>query len=191
MTKRNCFLRACFSPAGLLSTTAVVLLSGCGYFGGDEKQQLEQAWLAQDPQLQQVVEQIRSRGLDVVAQSAAAGTVSACVTEKLMQDPLGKLVNVEGALVESAKVAELLGDLQKVMQQDISFDQVASLLQKGADAAAYAKSLIEQQGLDQALQSLKQMATASEQFAQQDLGAHFQQLLLECKTVAPTPASAN
>ncbi|ACK47412.1 hypothetical protein [Shewanella baltica] len=174
----------------VLPATMLVLLSGCGYFGGDEKQQLEQAWLAQDPQLQQVVEQIRANGLDVVAQSAAAGTVSACVAEKLSQDPLGKLVNVEGSLVESAKVAELLGDLQKVMEQDISFDQVASLLQKGADAAAYAKSLIEQQGLDQALQSLKQMATASEQFAQQDLGAHFQQLLLECKTVAPTPTPA-
>lgn len=186
MTKRNCF-----SPTGLLSVTAVVLLSGCGYFGGDEKQQLEQAWLAQDPQLQQVVEQIRSRGLDVVAQSAAAGTVSACVTEKLTQDPLGKLVNVEGALVESAKVTELLGDLQKLMEQEVSFDQVAGLLQKGADAAAYAKNLIDQQGLDQAIQSLKQMALASEQFAQQDLGAHFQQLLLECKAISPVTSTAN
>ena len=127
----------------LIPATMMVLLSGCGYFGGDEKQQLEQAWLAKDPQLQQVVEQIRANGLDVVAQSAAAGTVSACVAEKLSQDPLGKLVNVEGSLVESAKVAELLGDLQKVMEQDISFDQVASLLQKGADAAAYAKALPE------------------------------------------------
>lgn len=186
MTKRNCF-----SPTGLLSVTAVVLLSGCGYFGGDEKQQLEQAWLAQDPQLQQVVEQIRSRGLDVVAQSAAAGTVSACVTEKLTQDPLGKLVNVEGALAESAKVTELLGDLQKLMEQEVSFDQVAGLLQKGADAAAYAKNLIDQQGLDQAIQSLKQMALASEQFAQQDLGAHFQQLLLECKAISPVTSTAN
>ena len=175
----------------LLSTSTLLLLGGCGYFGGDEKQQLEQAWLAQDPQLQQVVEQIRSRGLDVVAQSAAAGTVSACVTEKLMQDPLGKLVNVEGALVESAKVTELLGDLQKLMEQEVSFEQVASLLQKGADAAVYAKSLIEQQGLDQAMQSLKQMALASEQFAQQDLGAHFQQLLLECKATPAATTSTN
>lgn len=65
----------------MLPATMLVMLSGCGYFGGDEKQQLEQAWLAQDPQLQQVVEQIRANGLDVVAQSAAAGTVSACVAE--------------------------------------------------------------------------------------------------------------
>ena len=175
----------------VLSATMLVLLSGCGYFGSDDKQQLEQAWLAQDPQLQQVVEQIRTNGLDVVAQSAAAGTVSACVTQKLVQDPLGKLVNVEGSLVESAKVAELLGDLQKVMEQDVSFEKLASLLQKGADAAVYAKSLIEQQGLEQALQSLKQMALASEQFAKQDLGAHFQQLLLECKTTEPTSTSVN
>lgn len=32
----------------LIPATMMVLLSGCGYFGGDEKQQLEQAWLAQD-----------------------------------------------------------------------------------------------------------------------------------------------
>lgn len=165
----------------VLPMAMVGVLSGCGYFGSDEKQQLEQAWLAKEPQLQQVIEQIRTNGIEAVNQSAAAGTVSACVAGKLSQDPLGKLVDVEGALVESAKITELLGELQNVMEQEVSFDQVASLLQKGADAAAYAKSLIEQQGLEQALQSLKQMVVSSEQFAQQDLGAHFQQLLLECK----------
>lgn len=165
----------------VVSLATLLLLGGCGYFGSDEKLQLEQAWLAQDPQLKQVVEHIRAKGIDVVAQSAAAGTVSACVAEKLKQDPLGKLVDVEGALVESAKVAELLGDLQRVMEQEVSIEQITSLLQKGADVTAYAKSLIEQQGLEQAIQSLKQMALASEQFAQQDLGAHFQQLLQECK----------
>ncbi len=168
----------------ILPTAVLLLLGGCGYFGADEKQQLEQAWLAKEPQLQQVVEQIRSQGLDVVAKSAAAGSVSACVAEKLTQDPLGKLVNVEGALVESAQVAALLGDLQKLMEQEIGFDQVASLLQKGVDVAAYAKSLVEQQGVEQAMQSLKDMALASEQFAQQDLGAHFQQLLAQCKSAS-------
>ena len=165
----------------VLPVAMLTLLSGCGYFGADEKQQLEQAWLAQDPQLQQIVSQIRANGVDSVVPGAAVGTVSACVAHKLSQDPLGQLITVEGSLVESAKVAALLGDVQQLMEQDIGFEQVASLLQKGADAAVYAKSLLEQQGVEQALVSLREMARASEQFAQQDLGAHFQQLLLECK----------
>ncbi|MGS0730540.1 hypothetical protein ACVBKF_30355, partial [Shewanella sp. 0m-11] len=45
-------------------------LSGCGYFGGDEKQQLEQAWLAKNEQLQQVIEQIRTQGIEAVANGA-------------------------------------------------------------------------------------------------------------------------
>jgi len=104
------------------------------------------------------------------------------VATTLAADPVGRLISVEGALVESAKVSQLLADLQQVMEQDVSLDQVAALLQRGADAAAYAKTLIEQQGLEQALQTLKQMMIASQQFAQQDLGAHLQQLLASCPT---------
>jgi mannitol-specific phosphotransferase system IIBC component len=149
---------------------------------GDEKQQLEQAWLAKDQQLQQAVEQIRTQGLEAVAAGAEAGSVASCVATTLAADPVGRLISVEGALVESAKVSQLLADLQQVMEQDVSLDQVAALLQRGADAAAYAKTLIEQQGLEQALQTLKQMMIASQQFAQQDLGAHLQQLLASCPT---------
>ncbi|WP_299804078.1 hypothetical protein [uncultured Shewanella sp.] len=159
-------------------------LSSCGYFGGDEKQQLEQAWLAKNEQLQQVIEQIRSQGIEAVANGADVGSVAACVASKLEMDPVGELVNVEGALVESAKIAELLSELEALMDQDFSLDNMSSLLQKGADAAAYAKQIIAEQGVEQGLQHLQQMATASEEFASQDLGAHFQQLLLECQQQA-------
>lgn len=157
-------------------------LSGCGYFGADEKQQLEQAWLAKDEQLQQVIEQIRSQGIEAVAKGADAGSVAACVAGKLEMDPLGELVNVEGALVESAKVAELMSELEGLMDQDFSLENMSSLLQKGADAAAYAKQIIADQGIEKGLAHIEQMATASEEFASQDLGAHFQQLLSECQT---------
>ena len=159
-------------------------LSGCGYFGGDEKLQLEQAWLAKNEQLQQVIEQIRTQGIETVAKGADAGSVAACVASKLEMDPLGELVNVEGALVESAKIAELMNELEGLMEQDFSLENMSSLLQKGADAAAYAKQIIADQGVEQGLQHLQQMATASEEFASQDLGAHFQQLLLECQQQA-------
>ena len=166
----------------LVPATLSFLLTSCGYLAGDEKQQLEQAWLAKDQQLQQAVEQIRTQGLEAVASGAEAGSVASCVATTLVADPVGRLISVEGALVESAKVSQLLADLQQVMEQEVTLDQVAGLLQRGADAAAYAKTLIEQQGVEQALQTLKQMAIASQQFAQQDLGAHLQQLLASCPT---------
>ena len=157
-------------------------LSGCGYFGGDEKQQLEQAWLAKNEQLQQVIEQIRSQGIQAVASGADAGSVAACVASKLEIDPVGELVNVEGALVESAKVSELLSELEGLMEQDFSLENMSNLLQKGADAAAYAQQIIADQGIEKGLAHIEQMATASEEFASQDLGAHFQQLLTECQS---------
>ena len=161
---------------------ASAILSGCGFIGSDEKQQAEALWLAKDEQLKLAVEAVRSQGIDAVIKGAEAGSVSACVAAKLSEDPLGELVSVEGALAESAQVAELIGSIQKLLVQDISFEQVAGLLQQGADAASYAKSLIEQLGVTGAIASMQQMALASEQYATQDLGGHFKQLLLECQS---------
>lgn len=168
----------------MTAVAAALALSGCGWFGGDEKAALEQAWLNKDVEIKQAVEQIRTQGLEAVASSAQAGSVAACVADRLAKDPLGELATVEGALAESAKVAELLAELENLMSQEFSFDSAASLLQKGADMAAYAKVLIEEQGLEGASRSLAAMATQAESFAQQDLGAHFQTLIEGCKTSA-------
>ncbi len=81
-------------------------------------------------QLATVVQQIRERGLDTVLAQAEAGSVSACVATKLNADPLGKLISVEGALAESAKVTQLLADLEQLLQQDFSFEQLATTLEK-------------------------------------------------------------
>lgn len=54
--------------------------------------------------LQQIVEQIRSQGIEAVAKGTDVDSVSACVAEKLKTDPLVELVNVEGALAESAQI---------------------------------------------------------------------------------------
>lgn len=162
------------------------LLTSCGYFSTDPRQAAEQAWLAKEQQLATVVQQIRDQGLDTVLAKAEAGSVSACVANKLSTDPLGNLISVEGALAESAKVTQLLADLEQLLQQDFSFEQLANTLEKGAHAAAYAKTLLEQQGLDQALRTLQHMVQASTALAQQDLGAHLQQLLQSCQPASTT-----
>jgi hypothetical protein len=165
----------------MLPATLAFLLASCGYLESNPKAELEQQWLQQDAQLHAVIEQIRTQGIATVQQSAEAGTLAACVAQRLSVDPVGALINVEGALVESAKVAQLLADVNNILQQEISIDQLASVLQQGADAAAYAQSLIQSQGVEQALATLKTMVTQSQQFAQQDLGAHFKTVLNDCK----------
>lgn len=164
-------------------------LSGCGWFGDNEKAALEQAWLAKDTEIQSAIEQIRSQGLDAVSKSAAAGSVAACIADKLAKDPLGDLATVEGALTESAKVAELLAGIESALAQDLSLENAAALLQKGADVAAYAKTLIAEQGLEGASKTLAAMASQTEALASQDLGQHFQSLISSCK--APAAPAAN
>lgn len=174
-------------PKVKLSSALVLsgaLLTGCGYFGTGEQQQLEQAWLAQDAQLQQLVGQIRAQGLATVARGAEMGSLSACVSDKLASDPFAELFQVEGALAESAKISELIGQLQAMMEQEISIAQLTSVFQNGADVAAYAARLLDEQGAVQALASLQQMAQVSQQGVSEDLGQHFQSLLLSCKTSA-------
>ena len=158
----------------------LLFLSGCGFIGSD-KAKIEQAWLDKDQQLKTIIDEIRIQGIDVVAKGAKAGSLSQCVAIKLSDDPLGHLVSVEGALAESAKITELMGDLQGAMEQEFSLSQIISLLQQGADLAAYASVLIDQQGLEQALLSVEQLARSGGAFASEDLGGHFRQILLDCR----------
>ncbi|QYK02042.1 hypothetical protein [Shewanella psychrotolerans] len=158
----------------------LLFLASCGFIGSD-KTQIEQAWLDKDQQFKSIIDEIRSQGIDVVASGAKAGSLSQCIATTLANDPLGQLVSVEGALAESTKITELMSDLQGAMEQEFSLSQIISLLQQGADLATYASVLVEQQGLEQALLSVEQLARSGGEFASQDLGGHFRQLLLDCR----------
>lgn len=162
-----------------LSGVTFLLLTSCGYFSEDQQQQAEQALLSQDEKVAQAIEQIREKGLDAVVASAEAGSTAACVAGRLAQDPLGKLITVEGALAESARVSDLLAELEKLFQTEPSFEQMASLLQKGAASARYASQLIKEQGFEGAVQTLQSMASAK--LEQQGLGEHLQLVLASCK----------
>lgn len=157
-----------------------VLLTSCGYLSENPQQQAEQSWLSQDAELNNAITQIREHGISAVMASAEAGSVAACVAQNLNADPLGDFVNVEGALAETTQIATLLTDLQGLLAEDMNFEQMSELLQKSAQAATYAAQMIEQQGVEQALQSLQTMVANSKNFATEDLGSHLQQLLKAC-----------
>jgi len=172
-----------FIPLGLAFS-----LSGCDFLGDNAKVKLEQEWLAQHRQLDDVVKLIREQGLDTVVATAEAGSVAACVASKLAADPVGQLVTVEGALVETAKITQLLADVQQLLEQEIDLMQLSNLLKQGAELTTYASTLLSQQGLEQALATLKQMALQSQGLAQENLGGHLQGVMESCENTAPAPA---
>ena len=173
----------------LLALSVLVAMTGCGYLGEDPKNAQEQQWLMQDPEMAKAIAQIREQGLQAVAQSAESGTVAACVAKNLAADPMGKLISVEGALVESAQVAKLLADMEQLFSEEISLNTVTSMLEQGADVAAYAKTLISQQGFEQAMQTLTTLAQQTQNFATQDLGGHLQEVISSCKPATEQPAA--
>ncbi|WP_338326858.1 hypothetical protein [Shewanella algae] len=169
----------------MFSALALGTLSGCGWFAADEKAQLEQQWLAKDQELQQAIEQIRSQGLNAINRSAEVSSVTACVAEKLSLDPLGELIQVDGVLAEPARVSELLGQMQQLLEQGFSFENAAALLNKGADLAAYVSTLIESQGIDKALADVEQLLKNGTDIKDQQLGGHLQTLLNQCRQSPP------
>ena len=177
-------IQSLFIPLSL-----VFSLTGCGYFGDDVKAKQEQEWLAQHQQLNDAVKLIREQGLDTVVATAEAGTVAACVASKLTADPVGQLITVEGALAETAKITQLVADVQQLLEQELDLMQLSNLLKQGAELTAYATALLNQQGLEQALATLKQMALDSQGFAQENLGGHLQKVMEGCETPEPAPAT--
>lgn len=163
----------------LFSGIALLLLTSCGYFSENQQQQAEQALLAKDEQVAAAIALIREKGLDAVVASAEAGTTAACIASRLAQDPMGKLITVEGALAESSRIADLLADIEKLMQTEPSLEQMAGLLHQGAAAARYASELVKAQGVEGALTTLKTMASAK--LGEQGLGEHLQLVLATCK----------
>jgi len=171
-----------------LGSVALFLLTSCGYLAEDPQQLAEREFLQKDQQVADVINQIRAKGLDAVVASAETGSVAACVASRLAADPLGKLVAVEGALTESVKITQLLADLQQMLATEPDLADLSKVLEQGAAAARYASRLIQEQGFDGALATIKQMAATN--FTDNGLGQHFQLLVASCQSYDKTnPAS--
>lgn len=163
----------------LVTLVSGFLLSGCDSFE-DPKAKLEQAYLADHQELQQVVAQIREQGLNAVAKTAEAGSLAACVAGKLDADPMGALVEIEGALQESVDFAQLIESISQLSEQELSLNNLSDMLQQGTDALAYVKHLLENTSVSE----LKQQLSDSLNNAQtkgQDIGSHLRSQLENCE----------
>ena len=157
----------------------VLILSGCDA-AEDPKTALERQYFAEHQELQQVIEQIRVQGLDVVAKSADAGSIAACVAGQLNGDPMGALVEVEGALQDSVNLSEIIANIASFSEQELSLESLPGLLQQGADTLGYIKHLLQEYDLAE-LQTQASNMLKNGQTKTQDLGAHLRGLVEQCE----------
>ncbi|WP_372769210.1 hypothetical protein [Pseudoalteromonas sp.] len=163
----------------LMITMIGSTLAACD-FAEDPKKALERQYFSEHQELQHAIEDIRTKGLSAVKQGAEAGTVAACVASKLDADPMGALIEVEGALQDSIDLSELLVTLSNLSQQELSLESLPDLIRQGTDALTYVKHMLEQYDVDQIQQQAAELITNG-QTKTKDLGEHLRSLVEQCE----------
>lgn len=156
-----------------------VSLSGCDVFESS-KAQIEQQYLSENQELKAAIDAIREQGLQAVATSAESGSVAACVAKNLDSDPMGALIEVEGALQDSADLAGLVETINSLTEQELSLETIGKLLQHGAETVDYLKTLLSQYELSELQTQLSHLLEQG-QNKTQDVGQHLRDLIEQCK----------
>ena len=162
-----------------LAALLTVSLFGCDVFESS-KAQIEQQYLSENQELKAAIDAIREQGLQAVATSAENGSVAACVAKNLDSDPMGALIEVEGALQDSADLAGLVVTINSLTEQELSLETIGKLLQHGAETVDYLKTLLSQYELSELQTQLTHLLEQG-QNKTQDVGQHLRELIEQCK----------
>ena len=162
-----------------LAALLTVSLFGCDVFESS-KAQIEQQYLSENQELKAAIDAIREQGLQAVATSAENGSVAACVAKNLDSDPMGALIEVEGALQDSADLAGLVETINSLTKQELSLETIGKLLQHGAETVDYLKTLLSQYELSELQTQLTHLLEQG-QNKTQDVGQHLRELIEQCK----------
>ncbi|TMP82857.1 hypothetical protein CWB73_03220 [Pseudoalteromonas phenolica] len=162
-----------------LAALLTVSLFGCDVFESS-KAQIEQQYLSENQELKAAIDAIREQGLQAVATSAESGSVAACVAKNLDSDPMGALIEVEGALQDSADLAGLVETINSLTEQELSLETIGKLLQHGAETVDYLKTLLSQYELSELQTQLTHLLEQG-QNKTQDVGQHLRELIEQCK----------
>ena len=162
-----------------LAALLTVSLSGCDVFESS-KAQIEQQYLSENQELKAAIDAIREQGLQAVATSAESGSVAACVAKNLDSDPMGALIEVEGALQDSADLTGLVETINSITEQELSLETIGKLLQHGAETVDYLKTLLSQYELSELQTQLTHLLEQG-QNKTQDVGQHLRELIEQCK----------
>ncbi|KAF7774492.1 hypothetical protein PCIT_a0948 [Pseudoalteromonas citrea] len=162
-----------------LSTILLLPLTGCDVFESSKKQ-IEEQYLSQNSELKEAVESIREQGLTAFSATAEKGSVAACVAKQLDADPMGALIEVEGALQDGADLSKLAATIESLSEQEISLESIPQLLQQGADTVNYLRTLLSEYDLTELQDKVSQLLQDG-QSQSQDIGEHLRGLIEQCQ----------
>ena len=162
-----------------LAALLTVSLFGCDVFESS-KAQIEQQYLSENQELKAAIDAIREQGLQAVATSAENGSVAACFAKNLDSDPMGALIEGEGALQYSADLAGLVETINSLTEQELSLETIGKLLQHGAETVDYLKTLLSQYELSELQTQLTHLLEQG-QNKTQDVGQPLRELIEQCK----------
>lgn len=163
----------------ILSGILFLPLMGCDVFESSKKQ-VEEQYLSQNSELKAAIEAIREQGLETITSTAEKGSIAACVAKQLDGDPMGSLIEIEGALQDSADLSELAETINSLSGEEISLDSIPQLLQQGADTVNYLRTLLGESDLSELQDKASQLLTDS-QTQSQEIGAHLRSLIEQCQ----------
>lgn len=163
----------------LLATTFATTLTACD-LAEDPKKALERQYFAEHQELQEVIEAIRAQGIEAVKQGSEAGSVAACVAGKLDADPMGALVEVEGALQDSMDLSQFIETLSNLSEQELSLESLPDLIRQGGDVLTYVKHMLSQYDVAEIQQQTSELI-ANGKTKTQDLGQHLRSLVEQCE----------
>ena len=162
-----------------LSSILLLPVTGCDVFESSKKQ-IEEQYLSQNSELKEAVEAIREQGLAAVSATAEKGSVAACVAKQLDGDPMGALIEVEGALQDSGDLSKLAETIGGLSNQEISLENIPQLLQQGADTVNYLRTLLGEYDLSELQDKVSQLLQDG-QSQSQDIGEHLRGLVEQCQ----------
>ncbi|MBE0367061.1 hypothetical protein J8L98_21880 [Pseudoalteromonas sp. MMG013] len=165
--------------AFVLSGFLLLSVTACDVFESS-KTQIEEQYLSQNNELKSAIEAIREQGLATFSSTAEKGTVAACVAKQLDADPMGALIEVEGALQDSADLSKLAETIGSLSESEISLESIPQLLQQGADTVNYLRTLLSEYNLNE-LQEKAAQVLQDGRSQSQDIGAHLRSLIEQCQ----------
>ncbi len=154
-------------------------MTGCDVLE-DSKATLEQHYLAEHESLAEIIKEIRDTGLTELSNTNISDTKMLCVVNKLNQDPIGHLIELEGSLQESANIADLLASMSQLAEQEITLDSLPGLLRQGADTISYLKHLLINYDIQQLQGELESLINSGAQQTQ-NIGDHLTGLIEGCE----------
>lgn len=163
----------------LIAISIFPLLTACDVFE-DSKNAVEQQYLSEHQAISEVITQIRAHGLNAIETGKASSSVAQCIVSKLEADPMGRLIELEGTLQESANIADLINSMSQLTEQEISLASIPDLLNQGANTLSYLRHLLKTYELTELKAQISELLDEGKNTSQ-DIGAHLRGIIEQCE----------